>query len=144
MTPRLKNAVFLPFGFVFHLLARFSPSRSTFVQLRVEEPSFPTQPPRLGSPSGDFGHNRKWNGFLERGILCAPLFHCERQSTPRLKTYGFLPIRLIFHFLSSFPRSAYLCTLLARQPRISAPNSLARGLVPLTLLGCESEWRFWA
>ena len=37
----------------------------------------------------------------------------------------FFSLLLKFFILSSFPRSAYLCTLFARQPRISAPNSFA-------------------
>ena len=42
----------------------------------------------------------------------------------KVKTCGFLPFYQFF-VLSSFPRSSYLCTILAPQPTISAINPFA-------------------
>ena len=57
-----------------------------------------------------------------------PYFHINLGKL-RLKTFRFSGVRLKFFVLSLFPRSVYVCTPLARQPRISAPNPFARASV---------------
>ena len=51
----------------------------------------------------------------------------------RLKIFDFLLFKLEFFILPPFPRSSYLCTIITRQPTLSALNPFASVLFSLKI-----------
>jgi hypothetical protein len=58
-------------------------------------------------------------------VNLVPPFVLSANKEIKVENLRFSPFLLKFFILSPFPRSAYSCTLLARQPTISALNPFA-------------------
>ena len=78
------------------------------------------KPKRPISGAGAFRQNQTKNS-RSKEKLCSCCTKGENQG----KNLRFSPNFISFFVLSSFPRSSYLCTILAPQPTISALNPFA-------------------
>ena len=126
---RSNNGENLRFSFIksiFFVLSPFSPSHSTFVQLRDEKRRFlhQTHSPLLSILSLRlvfFGITV--NGIIVVRRLCASPFAFCYPKMLGLENFVFL-LLFEFHLLFPFFRSAYSCTPLAQITKISPQNPL--------------------